>query len=64
MKVKDIANIMEISNDSEVIIHHKGEWTFIRSCYSSVDMHKYDEYEVTSITLSGYGGACLYIDVE
>jgi len=64
MKIRDIANIMEISSDSEVTIHHKGEGAFIKSCYSSVDLHKYDDYEVTSITLSGYGGACLYIDVE
>lgn len=66
MKVKDLARIMEISNDSEVVIHRKGECAFVKSCYSPVDMHKYDDYKVVNITLSGYSGcgATLYVDVE
>lgn len=66
MKVKDLASIMEIANDGEVVIHRRGECAFVKCCLSPIEMHEYDDYKVVNITLSGYSGcgATLFVDIE
>ena len=65
MRLRDISEVLNIGSDCEVIIHctDKGN-AFIKSAIDVSEMQNYGGMIVTGITVSGYGGAYLYIDVK
>lgn len=65
MKVKDIKDILNIGSDSVIFIHcgTPGK-VFAHYIHYAEELDHYEEMSVKELTLSGYGGACLYIDVE
>lgn len=64
MKIKDIATILNIGDDSVVVMHciDPGN-VFVETIREKEDLKPYEDMEIKELTLSGYGGSTLYIDM-